>query len=170
MTDPAYPPGAYPDGGAPSEMRTLVPGGGGRLRQSYTKLLVASLIAVATIMTVAVVATATVQSGSPVLTLLAWAVLLVSAGCAVMALVRGRASVHGDRVSLPALRASRSLARAGSTVGWVGALAIVVTGLLRHLQGADDALIGGIVLGAGALIPAVCNDGALRIAKRLITA
>jgi hypothetical protein len=73
-----------------------------------------------------------------------------------------------SRAARPAIRASRSLSRAGSLIGWLSALVIAMTGFVQQLQDVDNALLEGLVLGAAALIPAFCNDTAYRIAKRLV--
>jgi hypothetical protein len=86
-----------------------------------------------------------------VVTLLIDAVVItISSGCLIAALLHGRAAVHDDWASIPAVTSSRRAARAGSLVGWISALE-------------------GIVLGAAALIPAVSNDSANRTARPITT-
>ncbi|RSM39944.1 hypothetical protein DMB66_57700 [Actinoplanes sp. ATCC 53533] len=90
----------------------------------------------------------------------------ISSVCLIAALLRGRTAINGDWVSIPTAVSSRRVARTGSLVGWIGALAVVATGITQHYQHVDMTLLKGIVLGGAALIPAVSNDSANRMARR----
>jgi hypothetical protein len=168
MTSQPYP--LNPGSTSPSRQRPLHPGSGHRLRQSYTKLIAASLIAAAIILAFTLfTAAASMGDAQATIPLVASVVVGICSACLIVALVRGRAAVHGDFVALPGIRRSGSLAKAGSLVGWLGAALVLVAGIGLHYQDVDNALLLGIVFGPACLIPAVCNDSARRIATRLVT-
>jgi hypothetical protein len=154
---------------APST-RPTNPGGGAILRRAYAKLLTLSVAAVAVVLVLVIsVAITSAGDGTWPTLLVAVVVLVVASACLLLAISRGRTAVNGDQIEIPGLRASSSLARIGSLVGWLGAIVIVATGFLQNTQDIRNALLCGLLLGAAGLILGVCNDGAHRIAKRLVS-
>lgn len=170
MTDHRFPPNPVPPGGPPpaADKRPLPPGGGNRLRALYLRFLVMAVVAVLIVLSFVLSATVSAIGDDYEATLLVGSVVItISSVCLIAAVMRGRAAVDGDLVSIPTAVNSRRLARVGSLVGWIGALAVVATGVIRHYQQVDMALLEGIVLGGAALIPAVGNDSVNRTARRI---
>lgn len=152
-----------------ADERPLPPGGGSRLRALYLRFMVIAVVAVLIVLSFVLSATVSAIGDDDLATLLAGGVVItISSVCLIAALMRGRAAVDGDRVSIPTVVSSRRVARVGSLVGWIGALAVVAIGVIQHYQHVDMALLEGIVLGGAALIPAVGNDSANRTARRII--
>ncbi|HEX8345116.1 MAG TPA: hypothetical protein VF657_10270 [Actinoplanes sp.] len=149
-------------------MTDLPPGGGSRLRGLYLRFLVLSVVASLIVLSFAFFATASATGDDDIVTLLVGCVVITTSSvCLVIALLRGRGAVHGDRADIPAAVRSRLVARMGSLVGWLGALAVVAVAVVQHVQHVDMALLEGIVLAGGALIPAVGNDAAKRLAGQM---
>ncbi len=148
--------------------RPLHPGAGARLRRTYLTFTLISIAAVTAIEAV-VLAAAALNAGDDdsAVFLIAALVIAASAALLLMAQVRGRAALHADTVALPGARGSATFARIGAAIGWVGAVAVLGVGIVLHLRDVELALLEGFVLACAALIPAVANDGAHRMARNL---
>ncbi|MEV6602517.1 hypothetical protein AB0M36_37595 [Actinoplanes sp. NPDC051346] len=92
---------------------------------------------------------------------------VVSVALLIAALLRARASVTADVLSLPAMRASGALALAAEVTGWGGALAALTLGLIRHMSDVDLVFTMGIAAAIGAAFPAVLSGPAHRLSRRL---
>jgi hypothetical protein len=169
MADQPIPPNSpSPAGPAHTAQRQLHPGGGRRLRRTYLLYLISSIVVVLLILSFALFATVLASGEGGAVTLLTGTVAItISSVCLIVALLRGRAAVHDDWVSIPAATRSQRAARVGSLLGWIGALAVAATGVIQHYQQVDTALLQGIVLGGATLIPAVGNDSANRMARQI---
>lgn len=162
MTDPQFP----APGPASADRHPLPAGGGLRVRRVYRTFLIFALVVVLVVLGLIVSAVVAAMGDEDVLILLAGSVVIaVSSACLIVALLRGRAAVQDDFVATYPAGSSLRVARVGSLVGWIGAPVVVAIGVVQHVQGADTALLAGILLGGAALILAVCNDGAKRVVR-----
>ena len=147
MSDQPYPP--------TTGRRTLRAGRGGRLRRAYRRLLIIAAVGAAD------------DPDAPTL-LTGAAVITVAFVLVLAALITGHSAVNGDEVTVRRAAASAVLSRLAGVVGWLGALAVLATSGVQHLQGADGVLVEGIALTGASLVPAVCGDATHRMARRLI--
>ncbi|MEV8506291.1 hypothetical protein AB0368_15855 [Actinoplanes sp. NPDC051475] len=148
--------------------RALAPGSGQRLRQAYLRYLLIAVVALVLILPLALGIAASAAEGQTVLIAAAGvAGAVVSGALLIAALVKGRAAVAGDVLSVPGTRTSGSLALAAEVVGYAGALAALVLGLVQRLLDIDLALTLGLVMAALSAAPAVISDAARRLSRRL---
>ena len=161
MSDQPYPP--------TTGRRTLRAGRGGRLRRAYRRLLIIAAVAAVVIVPFARYAAVGAADDPDAPTLLTGAAVITVAFVLVLAaLITGHSAVNGDEVTVRRAAASAVLSRLAGVVGWLGALAVLATSGVQHLQGADGVLVEGIALAGASLVPAVCGDATHRMARRLI--
>ena len=146
----------------------MAPGSGQRLRQAYLRYLLIVAVVLVVVLPIALSIAVFTAEGQAVLTAAVGLLgAVTSAVLLITALIRGRAAVAGDILTVPGIRSSGSLALAAEVAGYVGALAALALGLLQRSLDVDLAFTMGLVMAALSAAPALISDAARRMSRRL---
>ncbi|MEU4217349.1 hypothetical protein [Actinoplanes sp. NPDC026623] len=148
--------------------RAIAPGSGARVRRAYSLYLLIAAVTVVLVLVIVVGSALAATEGGPLLTVVFGATAAIIASLLLVAsLLRGRAAVAADTLSVPAMRSSGALARAAQVAGCAGAAGALILGFLQHLSDIELAFTIGVVTATCAAVPAVLSGAARRLCRRL---
>lgn len=150
--------------------RSLTPGSGARLRRAYTRYLLIATAGLSIVLVLAVGAARAAADGDTVLIVIVGVAATVAASLLLIgALLRGRAAIIADTLSIPAMRSSAVLALAAQVAGCAGIVAALTLGFLQQLSDVGLALTTGLAMAVCSAAPTVLSGAARRMSRRLTT-